>query len=60
MVDSSQKIPQFAAAVTKNSFEQLQTQVTQIQSQVKELVDLPANLGLIEASRLAENFALSS
>ncbi|XP_044252490.1 uncharacterized protein LOC123003652 [Tribolium madens] len=51
VVESQSTLPQYTVALTKNTFDNLQRDLDTLKLQLKELTELPANMGLIEATR---------
>ncbi|RZC33511.1 intracellular protein transport protein USO1-like [Asbolus verrucosus] len=51
LVESQSRLPQFSVAVSKSAFDELQEDVSAIKHQIKELTEMPGNMGLIEATR---------
>ncbi|CAH1376337.1 unnamed protein product [Tenebrio molitor] len=51
VVESQSNLPQYSIAVSKVTFDDLQNDVDTLKGQIKELTELPGNMGLIEATR---------
>lgn len=47
-------LPKFTIALTKEQLNKLQKDIKDLQKQVKELTEMPGNIGLIDAIRLSD------
>lgn len=51
IIESQSNLPHYSIAITKATFDNLQNDLETCKLQIKELTELPANMGLIEATK---------